>query len=95
MNVDPAPLFAVSLLPYLLFLHWLQKSAVLPLTAVRGFQLTLLFVAVTIVAAVFAMRCFGAELVDIDWLHGSAEAFLSLSNGVLVIGLFRSEGGKG
>ncbi len=45
MNFDPAPLFAASLIPYLLFLHWLRKSEALPLMAERGFQLTLLFVA--------------------------------------------------
>jgi len=52
MNFDPAPLFAASLIPYLLFLHWLRKSEALPLMAERGFQLTLLFVAVTIGAAI-------------------------------------------
>ena len=87
MSFDPAPLFAASLIPYLLFLYWLRKSGDLPLIAERGFQLTLLFVAVTIVAAVAALRCCSAELVEIDWLHGGAEAFLTLSNTVLVIGL--------
>lgn len=87
MNFDPAPLFAASLIPYLLFLYWLRKSEALPLMAERGFQLTLLFVAVTIGAAIAALRCCSAELVEIDWLHGGAEAFLTLSNTVLVIGL--------
>ena len=48
MSFDPAPLFAASLIPYLLFLYWLRKSEALPLMAERGFQLTLLFVAITI-----------------------------------------------
>ena len=87
MSFDPAPLFAASLIPYLLFLYWLRKSGDLPLIAERGFQLTLLFVAITIGAAVAALRCCSAELVEIDWLHGGAEAFLTLSNTVLVIGL--------
>ena len=77
MNFDPAPLFAVSLIPYLLFLFWLHRSKALPQMAERGFQLTLLFVAVTIVAAIAALRCCSAELVEIDWLHGGAEAFLT------------------
>ena len=48
MDWDPSPLFALSLPPYLLFLHWLQKSRVLPPLAVWGFRLTLLFVVITI-----------------------------------------------
>ena len=95
MTIDPAPLFAASLIPYLLFLYWLRKSGELPLMAERGFQLTLLFVAVTIAAAIAALRCCSAELVEIDWLHGGAEAFLTLSNTVLVIGLVLPSGKKG
>ena len=34
MDFDPAPLFALSLLPYLLFLRWLQRSEALPELAV-------------------------------------------------------------
>ena len=40
MDFDPAPLFALSLLPYLLFLRWLQRSEALPELAVWGFRLT-------------------------------------------------------
>ena len=87
MEFDPAPLFALSLIPYLGFLYWLRKSEALPVLAQRGFQLTLLFVVVTIVAAIVALRCCDAELVDIDALHGGAEAFLTLANTVLVVGL--------
>ena len=89
MNLDPSPLFALSLFPYLLFLHWLNKSKALSELAVWGFRLTLLFVAITIVAAVIALRCCDAELVDIDALHGGAEAFLTLGNAVLVAGLWK------
>ena len=95
MNFDPAPLFAVSLIPYLFFLFWLRRSEALPLLAELGFQLTLLFVAVTIAAAIAALRCCSAELVEIDWLHGGAEAFLTLGNTVLVIGLLLPKTKKG
>ena len=54
-----------------------------------GFRLTLLFVVVTIAAALVALRCCEAELVAIDPLHGGAEAFLTLSNAVLVWGLLQ------
>ena len=36
MSFDPAPLFAASLIPYLLFLYWLRKSGELPLMAERA-----------------------------------------------------------
>ena len=91
MDFDPAPLFALSLLPELFFLRWLQRCGTLPELAVWGFRLTLLFVLMTIVAAVLALRCCDAELVAVDGLHGGAEAFLTLANAVLVIGLLRSE----
>ena len=90
MDFDPAPLFALSLLPYLLFLRWLKRSETLSELALWGFRLTLLFVLITIVAAVLALRCCDAELVEVDALHGGAEAFLTLANAVLVIGLLRS-----
>ena len=85
--IDPAPLFALSLFPYLLFLWWAQRRQLIPRLSLLGFQLTLLFVAVTIAAALVADQRFGAELVDVDGLHGSAEAFLTLSNAVIVAGL--------
>jgi hypothetical protein len=85
--IDPAPLFALSLFPYLLFLWWAQRRQLIPRLSLLGFQLTLLFVAVTIAAALFADLRFGAELVEIDSLHGGAEAFLTLSNAVIVAGL--------
>ncbi len=85
--IDPAPLFALSLFPYLLFLWWAQRRQLIPRLSLLGFQLTLLFVAVTIAAALFADLRFGAELVEVDGLHGGAEAFLTLSNTVIVAGL--------
>ena len=95
MDFDPAPLFALSLPPYLLFLYWLNKSGALPMLAIWGFRLTLLFVVMTIVAAVIALRCCDAELVDIDALHGGAEAFLTLGNAVLLAGLWQQQQKKG
>ena len=90
-NFDPAPLFALSLIPYLVFLYHLRRSRQLPKLTVLGFQLTLLFVAVTIAAAVFALVRYDSELVAVDWLHGGAEAFLTLSNACIVAGLLRSK----
>jgi hypothetical protein len=73
------------------FLYHLGRSQKLPKLTVIGFQLTLLFVAVTIAAAVFALVRYDSELVAVDWLHGGAEAFLTLSNACIVAGLLRSK----
>ena len=89
-DFDPSPLFALSLFPYLFFFISSGKSGFPTLTR-RGFQLTLLFVGVTIVAAVVADFRFDAELVAIDPLHGGAEAFLTLSNAVIVAGLIKPQ----
>ncbi len=69
-SVDPGPLFVLSLLPYLAFLRWARRSDRFPPLALRGFQFTLVFVAVTIVAAVVAEQRFGQQLADVDLLHG-------------------------
>jgi len=85
-GIDPAPLFVLSLFPYLAFLWWASRVRAFPRLALRGFQLTLLFVAVTIVAAVVAQQHFGRQLADVDPLHGGAEAFLTLSNALVMLG---------
>lgn len=84
--VDPAPLFVLSLLPYLAFLRWAGRSGRFPPLALRGFQSTLVFVAVTIVAAVVAELRFGQQLADVDPLHGAAEAFLTVANLMVLLG---------
>jgi hypothetical protein len=76
----------LSLLPYLAFLWWARQVKAFPRLALRGFELTLLFVAVTIVAAVVAQLQFGKQLADVDPLHGGAESFLTLSNLFVVLG---------
>ena len=85
-GIDPAPLFVLSLVPYLAFLWWASRVRAFPRLALLGFQLTLLFVAVTIVAAVVAQLNFGRQLADVDPLHGGAEAFLTLSNALVMLG---------
>jgi hypothetical protein len=92
-GVDPSPLFVLSLIPYLAFLWWARQVRAFPRLALRGFQLTLLFVAVTIVAAVVAQLHFGKQLADVDPLHGGAESFLTLSNLFVVLG-FSGMAGK-
>jgi hypothetical protein len=79
-------LFAVSLFPYLGFLWFLTRSGQAPRLAVVGFYLLLLFVVITIPAGIYAKVAYGEELANVDWLHGSAESFLTLSNIFVVLG---------
>lgn len=79
-------LFAISLFPYLGFLFFLTRSRQTPRLALIGFYALLVFVAVTIPAGIYAQRAYSAELANVDWLHGSAEMFLTLSNVLVVLG---------
>ena len=85
-SIDPSPFFVLSLIPYLAFLWWAQKSDSIPKVALWGFRLTLLFVLMTIALAIVAKVSYGAELTDVDYLHGTAEAFLTLSDALVVLG---------
>lgn len=79
-------LFALSLFPYLGFLWFITRSRKLPRLALIGFYVLLLFVAVTIPAGIYAKVHYGKALANVDWLHGSAELFLTLSNILVVLG---------
>ncbi len=79
-------LFALSLFPYLGFLWFLTQSKQVPRLALIGFYMLLLFVAVTIPAGIYAKVAYSEELANVDWLHGGAEAFLTLSNILVVLG---------
>jgi hypothetical protein len=79
-------LFALSLFPYLGFLWFLTRSGKTPRLALIGFYMTLVFVAVTIPAGIYAKVAYGEALANVDWLHGSAESFLTLSNILIVLG---------
>ncbi|MGP1374880.1 MAG: DUF3593 domain-containing protein [Almyronema sp.] len=84
--LDKNTLFAVSLFPYLGFLWFLTKSGQTPRLALIGFYVLLIFVAVTIPAGIYARQVYGQELANVDWLHGSAELFLTISNILVVLG---------
>ncbi len=91
MNNQPSTmtkdsLFAISLFPYLGFLWFITRSGKTPKLALIGFYLLLLFVAVTIPAGIYAKVHYGQALANVDWLHGGAEFFLTLSNIFVVIG---------
>ncbi|MGY6530097.1 MAG: DUF3593 domain-containing protein [Cyanobacterium sp.] len=79
-------LFAVSLFPYLAFLWFLTKSGKTPKLALKGFYILLVFVVVTIPAGIYAKVHYDTSLANVDWLHGGAEFFLTLSNILVVLG---------
>lgn len=79
-------LFALSLFPYLGFLWLITRSGQMPRLALIGFYGTLVFVGVTIPAGIYAQVHYGESLANVDWLHGSAESFLTLSNILIVLG---------
>ncbi|GAB0489107.1 hypothetical protein MMPV_000323 [Pyropia vietnamensis] len=85
-----AQLFAVSLFPYLAFLYYLSRpEAGCPKGAFRGFAFLLVFVAATIPAGIYAKVVVGDILANVDWLHGSAESLLTITN-LLIVGGFRA-----
>jgi hypothetical protein len=84
--MTPETLFGLSLFPYLGFLWFLTRSAQMPRLALVGFYMTLVFVGVTIPAGIYAKAAYGEALANVDWLHGSAEVFLTLANVLVVLG---------
>ncbi len=84
--MDKNTLFALSLFPYLGFLWFLTRSGKTPRLALIGFYSLLVFVAVTIPAGIYARNHYGLELANVDWLHGSAEFFLTFSNILVALG---------
>jgi Protein of unknown function (DUF3593) len=84
--ISKETLFALSLFPYLGFLWFISRSQQMPRLALYGFYGTLVFVAITIPAGIYAVLHYGESLANVDWLHGGAEVFLTLSNILLVLG---------
>jgi hypothetical protein len=86
LPISKESLFALSLFPYLAFLWFATRSRQMPRLALIGFYMTLVFVAVTIPAGIYSKVVYDASLANVDWLHGGAESFLTLSNILVVLG---------
>ena len=68
------------------FLYFLNvKENDCPKGVTVGFATCLLFVFLTIPAAIVAKLQYGVSLADSDWLHGSAESLLTITNLVTVV----------
>eukprot|EP00579_Thalassiosira_antarctica_P006743 CAMPEP_0201884682 /NCGR_PEP_ID=MMETSP0902-20130614/17492_1 /ASSEMBLY_ACC=CAM_ASM_000551 /TAXON_ID=420261 /ORGANISM="Thalassiosira antarctica, Strain CCMP982" /LENGTH=462 /DNA_ID=CAMNT_0048413683 /DNA_START=58 /DNA_END=1446 /DNA_ORIENTATION=+ len=80
------PFFGASLFPYLGFLFFLNvPQNETPKGVTVGFATCLLFVFLTIPAAIAAKVWYDVSLADCDWIHGSAESMLTITNLVTVV----------
>ncbi|CAN0292458.1 unnamed protein product [Pylaiella littoralis] len=84
-----AELFQASLLPYLAFLWFLsRKETKTPEGGTFGFAFLLVFVVATIPAGIYAKTEYNETLANVDYLHGVAESFLTLTN-LFIVAAFR------
>ena len=88
-SLDNTTLFAASIIPYVIFLFYLNKIKYVNKFVKIGFSLTVLFVFITIVVSIFALNYYDKTLVEVDFLHGSAEFFLTMSDFVILLGFIR------
>jgi len=82
-------LFAVSIIPYAIFLLYLYKIKSVNNFVKTGFSLTILFVFITILVSIFTLNYYDKTLVEVDFLHGFAESFLTLSDFVILLGFMK------
>ena len=88
-SIDNAALFAISIVPYAIFLYYLYKIKYVNKFVKTGFSLTVLFVLITILVSIFTLNYYGKTLVEIDFMHGLAESFLTLSDFVILFGFIK------
>ena len=88
-SIDNTLLFAVSIIPYAIFLFYLYKIKSVNIFVKTGFSLTGLFVFITILISIFTLNYYDKTLVEVDFLHGFAESFLTLSDFVILFGFIK------
>ena len=88
-SIDNTALFAASIFPYAIFLFFLYKIKSVNNTVKTGYTLTILFVFITILVSIYTMYYYDKTLVEIDFLHGLAESFLTLSDFVILLGFIK------
>ena len=88
-SIDNTLLFAVSIIPYAIFLIYLYKIKTDNIFVKTGFSLTVLFVFITILVSIFTLNYYGKTLVEVDFLHGFAESFLTLSEFDILFGFIK------
>ena len=85
-EIDNTALFAASIFPYAIFLFYLYKIKSVNKLVKTGYSLTVLFVFITIVVSIYTLNYYNKTLVEVDFLHGLAESFLTLSDFVILFG---------
>ncbi len=88
-SIDNTLLFAISIIPYAIFLFYLYKINSINNFVKTGFSLTVLFVFITILVSIFTLNYYDKSLVEVDFLHGFAESFLTLSDFVILFGFIK------
>ena len=88
-SIDNTFLFAVSIIPYAIFLFYLYKIKSVNNFVRTGFSLTILFVLITILVSIFTLNYYDKALVEVDLLHGFAESFLTISDFVILFGFIK------
>ena len=84
--IDNNYIFVISIIPYSIFLFYLFKNPNISRTIKIGFTLTLLFVFITIIFSVISLIIYSKSLVEIDSFHGFAEAFLTITDFIILLG---------
>jgi len=82
-------LFGASIIPYAIFLFYLYKIKSLNKLVKTGYSLTVLFVFITIVISIYTLNYYDKTLVEVDFLHGLAESFLTISDFVILLGFIK------
>ena len=88
-SIDNTALFAMSIIPYAIFLFYLYKIKSVNNFVKTGFSLTVLFVLITILVSIFTINYYDKTLIEVDFLHGLAESFLTISDFVILFGFIR------
>jgi len=88
-SIDNTALFAASIFPYAVFLFYLYKIKSINKLVKIGYSLTVLFVFITIVVSIYTLNYYKKTLVEVDFFHGLAEAFLTLSDFVILLGFIK------
>ena len=88
-STDNTALFAASIFPYAIFLFYLYKIKSLNKFVKAGYSLTVLFVFITILVSIFTLNYYDKTLVEVDFLHGLAESFLTLSDFIILLGFIK------
>ena len=88
-SIDNTALFAASIFPYAIFLYYLYKIKSVNNLIKTGYSLTVLFVFITIVVSIYTLNYYDKTLVEVDFMHGLAESFLTLSDFVILLGFIK------